>query len=207
MSTKECEFLVFDLETYYNMVVHERFDDGDCSVPCPPVDECIVNGTHRGPITYIPENIFMRSVSGPIQVNLTHLSFLHVANLGLSIDLDQLDVCIIRNLLCHACCEPNIFQVCVPFLGSGMMLPPGEYIIDIPDQQAPEYEPGSGYRDGRLTLIIETADAAQVTAAQFNQSRQIGQLVSHLVTHAGGIPEPESIWPRAMCCETEEDRR
>lgn len=106
----------------------------------------------------------------PQRVTLSSTYLVHVMLDAQRIPSCSVQLCIERTIECGNGCSPGYYSVPVPFSGSGMMLPPGEYTFSIGDQVAHGANEDDVDRDYSLTLLFEPVSRDIVDAALYNSA-------------------------------------
>lgn len=155
MERKDCTYIDFCMTIGY-----EPMD-------CEPLSTCDCH-------TSRPRNIQMWTKDAAHRVVLTQPHWVHVMPIDLHIDSSCIRVDIDRTLMCAAGCRENYFSVPVCFVGTGMLLAPGEYTIGVPQQVAYGFPLDTDLCDdnngGQITLLLEPATEQEIQAGIYNSS-------------------------------------
>lgn len=172
MAQVKCQVFDFGLETFFEPEV--------CEIP--EKDE---NGLYE--ITN-EENMKYRGypsdVDGnPLDQEESHIRFVikRLSCIHLIIDDTPFMECAVilniqRILACQEGCDTDYNAIGEPWRGSGMMLPPGEYMISIPTGIAYGADPCGFPLEmtpaGHVTVVVEPVEQEHVWAALFNQIKR-----------------------------------
>lgn len=152
MERKDCSYIDFCMEIFYE------------PVDCEPLHICECH-------TARPRNIQMKSSDAPHRLVLTQPYWVHVMPTDLCIEFSSICVEIKRTLMCAAGCRENFFSIPICWKGTGMLLAPGEYTFNIPQQTAygfPMDQSLCEANGGLITLLLEPATEQEIKAGIFN---------------------------------------
>lgn len=171
MAQVKCQTFDFELETFFEPEV--------CEPPAKNKSSCceitqVRNMKYRGYPSDIDGN--------PLDQEEHHIRFViqRLSRIHLIIeDIPFMDCAVALNiqriLACQEGCDTDYNAINEPWRGSGMMVPPGEYMISIPTGIAygadpcgfsPEMTPA-----GHVTVVVEPVEQDHVWAALFNQAK------------------------------------
>lgn len=168
MAKKDCRNMVYTAEVFFSPVEN-------CCLPLPPADPCsdfepCGEDLCIDPVVCNPRNWRVRVLEGEQQITLNGLHVVHVFS-DQDVPITCLYWTIRRNTDCGGCCVPEYYDVPVPWLGSGMMLPSGEYVFDMLEQMMPGMElPTDPDETVEFTieLLFEPVGDEILRAAQYN---------------------------------------
>lgn len=165
MDKKACKTVLFQAELFFSPV--ETCDGVQINVPgcCGDLEPICFDVCN-------PRNWRVRVTDGPKQETIVGLHLIHVLTTD-DYPVGCLNWRLYRNTDCGGCCAPEMYEMPVQWHGNGMMLPSGEYVLDLPEQISPPIEGGfptdkEEVIDFPIEIILEPVGQEFLQAAQYN---------------------------------------
>lgn len=169
MAQVKCQYFDFELTKFYEPEVCEAVSKNPCCVTT-KLRNIKYKGTPSEPDGTLldqkePHFRFITNVLSRIHLLYEEVSFCEEAVLPV----------ITRILACQEGCDTDYNAVAEPWRGTGMMVPPGEYMISIPVGVAYGEDPcgfsGDPEFAGHITVVVEPVTQDHVWAMMFNQAK------------------------------------